>query len=203
MQKIGDQKARIVADMVRGKMVNEAIRLLTYDNKKPSMIIKKLVESAIANAEKKEVIDVDHLYIKEIMVDKRAFYKKASTPGSGPGLCYQKEIQPHKSGVWMRGNCLWVRKFSPISLRVGVIRSWESRWYAKGRLYSNQLHEDLRLREYLKKKLKHAGVSKIEMERAANKLKVIISTARPGVVIGKQGVVIDSIKKDLQKMTPQ
>ena len=94
------------------------------------------------------------------------------------------------------------QKVSPISLRVGVIRSWESRWYAKGRLYSNQLHEDLRLRRYLKKKLKHAGVSKIEMERAANKLKVIISTARPGVVIGKQGVVIDSIKEDLQKMTP-
>ena len=93
------------------------------------------------------------------------------------------------------------QKVSPISLRVGVIRSWESRWYAKGRLYSDQLHEDIKLRKYLKKKLKHAGVSKVEMERAANKLKVIISTARPGVVIGKRGDVIDSIRDDLQKMT--
>ena len=94
------------------------------------------------------------------------------------------------------------QKVSPISLRVGVIRGWESCWYAKGRLYSNQLHEDLKLRRYLKEKLKHAGVAKIEMERAANKLKVIISTARPGVVIGKKGVGIDSLKEDLQKMTP-
>ena len=94
------------------------------------------------------------------------------------------------------------QKVSPISLRVGVIRSWESRWFAKGKLYADQLHEDLKLRNYLKKKLKHAGVSKIEMERAANKLKVIISTAKPGIVIGKKGAGIDSLREDLQKMTP-
>lgn len=94
------------------------------------------------------------------------------------------------------------QKVNPVSLRVGVIRTWESRWFAEGKLYASQLHEDLKLREYLKKKLKHAGVAKIEMERAANKLKVIISTARPGVVIGKKGAGIDSLRDDLQKMTP-
>ena len=94
------------------------------------------------------------------------------------------------------------QKVNPIGLRVGVIRTWESRWFAQGRLYADQLHEDLKLRNYLKKRLKHAGVAKIEMERAANKLKVIISTARPGVVIGKKGAGIDSLRDDLQKMTP-
>ncbi|MCJ8276070.1 MAG: 30S ribosomal protein S3 [Bdellovibrionales bacterium] len=94
------------------------------------------------------------------------------------------------------------QKVNPIGLRVGVIRTWESRWFAQGRLYADQLHEDLKLRNHLKKKLKHAGVSKIEMERAANKLKVIISTARPGVVIGKKGAGIDALKVELQKMTP-
>ena len=94
------------------------------------------------------------------------------------------------------------QKVNPIGLRVGVIRTWESRWFAQGPLYGSQLHEDLRLRKHLKKKLKHAGVAKIEMERAANKLKVIISTARPGVVIGKKGAGIDALRDELQKMTP-
>ena len=94
------------------------------------------------------------------------------------------------------------QKVSPIGLRVGVIRTWDSRWFAKGSLYVNQLHEDFKLRNYLKKKLKHAGVSKIEMERAANKVKVIISTARPGIVIGKKGAGIDSLRDEVQKMTP-
>lgn len=94
------------------------------------------------------------------------------------------------------------QKVNPIGLRVGVIRTWDSRWYAKGSQYIDNLHEDFKLRGYIKKKLKHAGVSKVEMERAANKIKIIISTARPGVVIGKKGAGIDTLKADLQKMTP-
>jgi small subunit ribosomal protein S3 len=94
------------------------------------------------------------------------------------------------------------QKVNPIGLRVGVIRSWDSRWFAKGAQYIDYLHEDWRLRKYIKQKLKHAGVAKIEMERAANKIKVIISTARPGVVIGKKGTGIDSLKADIQKLTP-
>lgn len=94
------------------------------------------------------------------------------------------------------------QKVNPIGLRVGVIRTWDSRWYAKGASYYENLHEDLRLRKYLKDKLKHAGVAKIEVERAAKKVKVIISTARPGVVIGKKGTGIDSLKAEVQKLTP-
>ena len=89
--RIGDQKARIVADMVRGKMVNEAIRLLTYDNKKPSIMIKKLVESAVANAEKEEIIDVDHLYIKKIMVDKGPFMKRHQPRAQGRAFVIKKK----------------------------------------------------------------------------------------------------------------
>lgn len=93
------------------------------------------------------------------------------------------------------------QKVNPIGLRVGVIRTWDSRWFAKGQSYVENLQEDFKLRNYIKKKLKHAGVSKVEMERAAKKLKVIISTARPGVVIGKKGTGIDALKADLQKQT--
>ena len=94
------------------------------------------------------------------------------------------------------------QKVNPIGLRVGVIRTWDSRWYAKGPLYAENLHEDFKLREYLREKLKHAGVARIEMERAAKKVKVIISTARPGVVIGKKGAGIDQLKADVQRLTP-
>lgn len=94
------------------------------------------------------------------------------------------------------------QKVNPIGLRVGVIRTWDSRWYAKGKQYYENLHEDIRLRKFLKDKLKHAGVSKIEMERAVKKIKIIIHTARPGVVIGKKGTGIDSLKAEVQKQTP-
>jgi small subunit ribosomal protein S3 len=93
------------------------------------------------------------------------------------------------------------QKVNPVGLRVGVIRTWDSRWYAKGQTYFENLHEDIKLRKYLKDKLKHAGVAKIEIERAAKKVKVIISTARPGVVIGKKGTGIDALKADVQKQT--
>ena len=94
------------------------------------------------------------------------------------------------------------QKVNPIGLRVGVIRTWDSRWFAKGANYASYLHEDFKLRKYLREKLKHAGVARIEMERAANKIKIIISTARPGVVIGKKGAGIDALKADVQKLTP-
>lgn len=93
------------------------------------------------------------------------------------------------------------QKVNPIGLRVGVIRTWDSRWFAKGALYAQQVHEDFKLRKYIKAKLKHAGVARIEMERAANKVKIVISTARPGVVIGKKGTGIDQLKAEVQKLT--
>ena len=93
------------------------------------------------------------------------------------------------------------QKVNPIGLRVGVNKTWDSRWYAKGNQYAQYLHEDFKLRKFLKAKLKHAGVAKIEMERAASKVKIIIATARPGVVIGKKGTGIDSLKAEVQALT--
>jgi small subunit ribosomal protein S3 len=92
------------------------------------------------------------------------------------------------------------QKVNPIGFRVGINRTWDSRWYAK-KDYAVLLHEDFKLRKYLKKKLNHAGVSKIEIERAASKIKINILTARPGVVIGKKGTGIDALKAEVQKLT--
>jgi small subunit ribosomal protein S3 len=95
------------------------------------------------------------------------------------------------------------QKVNPIGLRVGVIRTWDSRWFSTGKQYAENIHEDFKIRNYIKKMpiLKRAGVAKVEIERAAGKAKVIISTARPGVVIGKKGAGIDAIKADLQKVS--
>ena len=92
------------------------------------------------------------------------------------------------------------QKVHPIGFRLGVIRSWESKWYEE-RNYARWLHEDIKLREFVKEKLGQAGISKIEIERAANKVKINVHTARPGIVIGKRGAGIETIKKDLQGLT--
>jgi small subunit ribosomal protein S3 len=90
------------------------------------------------------------------------------------------------------------QKTHPVGFRLGIIRTWDSRWYASKKDYAKFLFEDSKIRAFLKKKLAHAGVAKIEIERAADKAKVRIHTARPGIVIGKKGAGIEIIKKDLQ-----
>lgn len=93
------------------------------------------------------------------------------------------------------------QKVNPIGLRLGINRTWDSRWYTKGPKFSKNLHEDFKLREYVKKQLKHAGVSRVEVERIASKVKIIVFSARPGVVIGKKGTGIDALKADVQRFT--
>ena len=92
------------------------------------------------------------------------------------------------------------QKVNPHGLRVGVIKDWDSKWYAE-KDFADYLVEDHEIRTYLKKRLYSAGVSKIEIERASDRVKIIIYTAKPGVVIGKGGSSIEELKKDLQKMT--
>ena len=92
------------------------------------------------------------------------------------------------------------QKVNPHGLRVGVIKDWDSRWFADAD-YAKQLHEDFKIREFLKKKLALAGISRVIIERPAKKARITIHSARPGVVIGKKGQDIDALKNELQKMT--
>lgn len=92
------------------------------------------------------------------------------------------------------------QKVNPHGLRVGIINDWDSRWYAEGD-FADNLVEDYKIRQYLKKKLYSAGISKIEIERASDRLKIIIYTAKPGVVIGRAGAEIEILKNDIQKFT--
>lgn len=92
------------------------------------------------------------------------------------------------------------QKVHPVGFRLGIIRTWESKWYAE-KNYAQLVHEDIKLRDYLKQRLYHAGISKIEIERAANKAKVNISAARPGIIIGKKGSEVEALKQELAKLT--
>ncbi|AGY82670.1 MULTISPECIES: 30S ribosomal protein S3 [Carnobacterium] len=92
------------------------------------------------------------------------------------------------------------QKINPTGLRVGIIRDWDSKWYAE-KDFANYLHEDIAIREYIAKKLSEASVSKVEIERAANRVNVSVHTAKPGMVIGKGGSEVDALRKKLNDLT--
>ena len=92
------------------------------------------------------------------------------------------------------------QKVHPVGFRLGVIRTWDSKWFEE-RNYAQWLHEDIKLKREIKKKLRHAGISAVEVERAANKAKINIYTARPGIVIGKRGAGVEQLKKEVQALT--
>lgn len=92
------------------------------------------------------------------------------------------------------------QKTHPKVFRLGVIESWDSKWYAR-QDYAKLLHEDLKIKKFLKGRLYHAGISKIEIERAANKAKINIHTARPGIVIGKKGAEIEKLKEEIARLS--
>ncbi len=94
------------------------------------------------------------------------------------------------------------QKVNPIGLRLGIVKTWESRWFASKK-YSDYILEDFNIRKYLKKKLGHAGVSKIEVERSSKRVRLRIFTSRPGIIIGKKGAEIVQLKQDVEKMISQ
>ncbi len=92
------------------------------------------------------------------------------------------------------------QKISPIGFRVGVFRDWDARWYSQ-KDYTQLVHEDLKLRQFIKEQLKNSGVSRIEIDRAANNVRVNIHTSKPGMVIGKGGAGVDQLRRNLEKLT--
>lgn len=93
------------------------------------------------------------------------------------------------------------QKVNPHGMRIGIIKDWDTRWYASKKDFSSLLIEDVNIREYIKSSLYQAGISRIEIERAANKIKLNISTAKPGIVIGKGGSGIEQLRKEIENLT--
>ncbi len=188
-------------DLIRGKRVEEALSVLEFTPRKGAKIVAKMLRSAIANAENNQNVDVDSLFVKRIVGGSGPDAQAVPTARAGSCDAAPQAHQPHHDRP--RRNVRGVgmgQKTHPKGFRLGVIENWDSRWFAK-RDYASLLHEDIRLRNFIKKRLYHAGISKIEIERAANKAKINIYTARPGIVIGKKGAEIEKLKQELTRMT--
>src|SRR5690606_13492192 len=198
MARISPQKARLVADQVRGLPAERAVNLLKFSDKKAAALIKKLVESAIANAENNAGADIDELRIAKITVDEGPLLKRFMARAKGRGTRSLKRTS-HITVVVGEGKYMG-HKVHPTGIRLGIAKDWNSKWYAGKKEYAGYLTADLKVREMLRKRLSAAGISKILIERPAKTARVTIHTARPGVVIGKRGEDIERLRKDVSAM---
>jgi|AGFS01.1.fsa_nt_gi LSU ribosomal protein L22P len=178
--RISAQKARLVADQIRGKKVGEALNLLAFSSKKAAEIMKKVLESAVANAEHNEGADVDDLKVSTVFVNEGRSLKrimpraKGRLIASSSGLAISLSRLRTSNGVDQMG-----QKVHPTGIRLGIVKEHTSVWYADGATYADYLLKDLKTREYLQDKLKSASVSRIDIHRPAQTARITIHTARP------------------------
>ncbi len=202
--RVSPQKLNLVAALIRGKKVNAALADLTFSRKRIAETVKKTLESAIANAENNHDLDVDALIVAEAYVGKSIVMKRFHVRGRGKASRIEKPFS-HLTivvrEVAEKGGRIMGQKINPIGFRLGINRTWDSRWYANTGEYGKLLHEDVKIREYLTRELKQAAISKIVIERPHKKCRVTIHSARPGIIIGKKGADIEKLRKKLSEMT--
>jgi len=199
------RKMRLVADIIRGKEVVAALNILKFTRKHSALPMEKLLRSAISNWQAKntgEDIATANVVVKEIRVDVSPTLKRISPAPQGRAhrirkrsnhvtiVLDKKIIQESRMG----------QKCNPIGNRLGFIKGWDSNWYG-GKNYGEKIVEDDKIRKYLMTRLKKASVSKIVIERTLKLVTVTINTARPGIIIGKQGTEVDKLKEELKKLT--
>lgn len=195
-------KAKIVLDQIKGKDVATAAAMLNYSPRLAAEIIGKVLKSAVANAENNLGMDVSKLYVEEVSADQGPTMKRIRPRAQGRAYRILKrschisiilnEIRRYEMG----------QKVNPHGLRVGIIKDWDAKWYAE-KDFADNLVEDVKIRKFIKKRLYDAGISKITIERTAGRVKISVYTAKPGIVIGKNGASIEALKAELQKMTAQ
>ena len=199
--RISPPKARRAVDLVRGRQVEEARRILRFSPLGAAKTIEKALNSAVANAEQQPGV-------------------VAREPGRGPGLGGrgsdaealasarlrprdqdpQAHVAHHARGPFVGRGCVVGHKVNPYGFRLGVIYPWKSNWFAD-RDYSDQLHEDIWIRKHIRSRLSRAGISSIDIERKGDQIWIYIRTARPGIVIGRKGAEVDKIRKDVERVT--
>ena len=182
----GVRKLRRVVDLVRGKSVAEAFAMLSilHTQTKGAPLVENALKSAVANFKQKAAgaVAAEELVVKTITAE------------------YRKAALSHHSRCGQQGVIKMGQKTHPNGLRLGVIRGWESKWYAEDK-FADLLYEDIVLRRYLMKRFEHASLSKVGIERTVKKVNVNLFTARPGIVIGRKGEELEKLKGELQFLT--
>ncbi len=209
--RITPMKARRVVDMVRGLPVDDALALLQFAPQAASETVYKVLESAVANAKTTEDLDRGTLVVSKAR-GRRGSDDEALAPAcAGPGHPDQQAHQPHHPGGAARRRCdcprqdegtegLMGQKINPNGFRLGISTDHKSRWYAD-KLYKSYVGEDVAIRKLLSKGMERAGISKVEIERTRDRVRVDIHTARPGIVIGRRGAEADRLRGELEKLT--
>ena len=198
--RVAPRKARLIADQVRGLHIEQARALLEFSPRGAAQDIRKLIESAAANAENNHDLVADEMRISEITVDEGPTLKRFRPRAQGRATPIHKRtshiavaLSPTRKRTRMG------QKIHPGGFRVGYIQDWKSNWFDE-KDFADILNEDLKIREHIEGKLAHAGLSNITIERHGE-IAVDIHTARPGIVIGKSGSEVDALRKDLHKLT--
>ena len=203
--RLSPQKTRLVVDMVRGRKVQEVMNILKFSPQKAAGDCFAFGQFSGCQRRTKRCIRYRSALREDDYGRSGSGFAAVSSACSRAGDQNPQTDQSYsrrtrRKIIASRGGDSLGQKVHPIGFRLGVIKTWESKWYAEGD-YAKLLHEDIKLRNYLKKRLYHAGISKIELERAANKAKINIFAARPGIIIGKKGSEVEALKKELAKLT--
>ena len=194
------RKARLVMDHIRGRDVERARAMLEHAPRAVSVDILKLLNSAVANAESNYELGADELRIARAYVDEGPTIKRYRPRALGRATQHPQAHEPHDNRAYERNEVAVGQKVHPEAMRVGYIHDWKSTWFNE-KEFSDYLLEDIHIRDHIENKLAHAGLSSITIKKNKTEIEVNIHTARPGIVIGKSGIEVDGLRKELHKMT--
>ena len=204
--RVTPQKARRMVDLIRGLPASEAQTVLRFSPQAASETVGKVLDSAIANAENNHGMDTDTLVVTEAYVDEGSDAEAFPSTCTRPRVPHSQAHQSHhrrrvrgRGARWKEGLTVG-QKVNPHGFRLGITSEYTSRWYAdKG--YKDYIKEDVAIRRMLSKGMERAGISRVDIERTRDRVRVDIHTARPGIVIGRRGAEADRIRGDLEKLT--
>ena len=205
-------KARRVVNLIRGRSVADAAAILQFAPQAASEPVAKLLASAVANAENNQGLDPATLIVDTVFVDEGPTLKRFQPRAQGRAFRIRKrtchitielvsvdrELEPVQECEGK--DPLVGQKINPHGFRLGITTDWSSRWYAD-KSYADYVNEDVQIRKLMAKGMERAGISKVEIERTRDRVRVDIHTARPGIVIGRRGAEADRIRGQLEKLT--
>jgi small subunit ribosomal protein S3 len=211
------QKARRIVDLIRGQRADEALNILKFAPQAAGQDVFTLLNSAVANAKAKNpaIRDASELWVVEALVDEGRTMKRFRPRAQGRGFRILKRsshISVAVSDVKASSKTLneennsegsdqvMGQKVNPHGFRLGITTEFKSRWYAD-KLYKDYVKEDVEIRRLMQKGMERAGVSRIEIERTRDRVRIDLHTARPGIVIGRRGQEADILRQRLEKLT--